>query len=124
MMAGEQSALAPKDKGPVKAFLRDYVDAHRHVMGLFMPLAILVIASLLLPMPQIQRIFSQACMALIAAMILEGILLGRQATKQVRLRFPKERISGRSIGWYTFARSSQLRRLRIPKPRVKIGDKI
>jgi hypothetical protein len=124
MMAGDQSALLAKDRGPVKAFIRDFVDAHRHVMGLFMPLAGLVMLSLVLPIRQIEHIFTSACMALMAAMILEGILLGRQVTKQVRKRFPKERISAPGIGWYAFSRASQLRRLRIPKPRVRIGDTV
>jgi hypothetical protein len=124
MMAGDQSALLAKDRGPVKAFIRDFVDAHRHVMGLFMPLAGLVMLSLVRPIPQIEHIFTPACMALMAAMILEGILLGRQVTKQVRERFPKEQISAPGIGWYAFSRASQLRRLRIPKPRVRIGDTV
>jgi Protein of unknown function (DUF3043) len=124
MIAGDESALPAKDRGPVKAFVRDFVDAHRHVIGLFMPLAGLVALSLALPIPQIQHIFSLACMALIAAMVMEGVLLGRQVTKQARERFPKERISGPGLGWYAFARASQLRRLRIPKPRVLIGDTV
>lgn len=124
MMAGDQSALLAKDRGPVKAFVRDVVDAHRHVIGLFMPLAGLVMVSLVLPIPQIAGYFRFVSMALIVAMVLEGVLLGRQVNKQVRERFPKEQVSTFGLGWYAFSRASQLRRLRIPKPRVRIGDTV
>jgi len=124
MMAGDESALMAKDRGPVKRFLRDFVDSRRHLLGLFMPLAFLVLLSLTLPIPQVQHYFQLFTMAAVTAMVLEGVLLGRQATKLVRERFPKERIGAFGVGWYTFARSSQLRRLRIPKPQVNIGDQV
>lgn len=124
MMAGDNSALMPRDRGPVKAFVRDAVDARRHVIGLFMPLAGLVFISLVLPIPQIQQMFSLFCIAMMASMVLEGVLLGRRITRQVRERFPKEEIVGFSIGWYAFTRASQLRKLRVPKPRVNIGDAV
>lgn len=124
MMAGDQSALLPRDRGPVKAYARDMVDSRRHLMGFFMPLAGLVFVSLVLPIPQVQQIFSYCCMAAMFAMALEGVLLGRQVTKKARERFPKEQIRGPGLGWYTFARASQLRRLRVPKPQVQIGDTV
>lgn len=124
MKRGDDSALPTRDKGPVKAFVRDAVDARRHLMGLFLPLAGLVFLSLVLPIPQIQQYISVFCMAMMAAMILEGALLGRRVVKQARERFPKEQISGPGLGWYTFARASQLRKLRVPKPRVDVGASI
>jgi hypothetical protein len=124
MMAGDQGALLPRDRGPVKAFARDMIDSRRHLMGFFMPLAGLVFVSLVLPIPQIQQIFSYCCMAVMLAMAMEGVLLGRQVAKKARERFPKEKISGPGLGWYSFARASQLRRLRVPKPRVEIGETV
>jgi len=124
MMAGDERALLPRDRGPVKAFVRDLVDSRRHVIGLFMPLAGLVFLSLVLPIPRIQQVFSLICMAMMAAMVLEGVLLGRRVTQQAREKFPKETISAGSVGWYAFSRASQLRKLRVPKPRVDIGAKL
>src|SRR5258705_531502 len=40
MMAGEDAYLLPRDKGPVRRFVRDAVDSRRNVLGLFMPPAI------------------------------------------------------------------------------------
>jgi hypothetical protein len=124
MLAGDERALMPRDRGPVKAFVRDFVDARRHLIGLFMPLAALVFVSLILPVPRLQSMVSLFCMAMLAAILLEGVLLGRRVIKAAREKFPKEQISGPSVGWYAFSRASQLRKLRVPKPRVKIGASV
>ena len=124
MMAGEDKYLLPRDRGPVKAFIRDTVDARRNLMGLFMPLAILVFAALLTPLVIVQQYATLVTTFMLLAMVLEGIVLGRIVTKRVREKFPTEPIRGLSIGWYSFIRASQLRRLRVPKPRVKPGDTV
>jgi Protein of unknown function (DUF3043) len=124
MMAGDERALMPRDRGPVKAYVRDVVDSRRHLIGLFMPLAALVFVSLILPIPRLQSLVSLFCMAMLAAIVLEGVLLGRRVSKAAREKFPKEQVSGVSIGWYSFSRASQLRKLRVPKPRVKIGAEV
>ncbi|OZM70015.1 hypothetical protein CFN78_27500 [Amycolatopsis antarctica] len=124
MNAGEDKYLLPRDRGPVKAFVRDLVDSRRHVLGLFMPLAIVVFVALLVPFPQVQQYATLLCTVMLLFMIVEGFLTGRKVTKAVRERFPNELVKGRSIGWYSFIRASQLRKLRVPKPRVKVGDTV
>jgi hypothetical protein len=124
MMAGEDKYLLPRDRGPVKAYIRDLVDSRRNLMGLFMPLAILVFVALLTPSMAVQRYATLATTFMLIAMIIEGLVLGRIVTRRVRAKFPAEPIKGLSIGWYAFIRASQLRRLRVPKPRVKPGEAV
>jgi hypothetical protein len=122
MMAGEDKYLMPRDRGPVKAFVRDLVDSRRNLLGLFMPLAILVFVALLIPNFAIQQYATLLCLIMLVLMIVEGIMNGRRVAKLARAKFPKETIRGASIGWYAFVRGSQLRKLRVPKPRVRPGD--
>ena len=124
MMAGDDKFLMPRDKGPVKAYVRDVVDSRRNLLGLFMPLAILVFVALLVPSPAIQQYATLLCLIMLVAMIFEGIVNGRRVAKLAKARFPKEVIKGGSIGWYAFVRGSQLRKLRVPKPRIRPGDPI
>ncbi|WP_285753807.1 DUF3043 domain-containing protein [Lentzea sp. NBRC 105346] len=124
MLAGDDKYLLPRDRGPVKAYIRDLVDSRRNLMGLFMPLAILVFVALLVPSVKIQQYATLATTFMLLAMIVEGFVLGRLVTKRVRQKFPNEPIKALSIGWYSFIRASQLRRLRVPKPRVSPGDAI
>jgi hypothetical protein len=124
MMAGDEKYLMPRDRGPVKAFIRDSVDSRRNLLGLFMPLAILIFVALLVPNPAVQSYTTLLCLLMLVAMVVEGILLGGRLTRKVRAKFPKEPVRGLSVGWYAFIRASQLRKLRVPKPRVRPGDKV
>ena len=121
MAAGDDKFLMPRDRGPVKAHIRDLVDSRPHLMGLFMPLAIVVVLSLLIPVFAIQQYLSLFSLIALTAMILEGILLGTTITKKTRAKFPNATVGALGTGWYAFTRASQLRRLRIPKPRVERG---
>ena len=122
MAAGDERYLLPRDRGPVRAYIRDTVDSRPHLMGLFMPLAVVVLASLVVPVPAAQQYLSLFSLLALTAMIIEGIFLGVSITRKARAKFPDERINGLSTGWYAFTRASQPRRLRLPKPRVKRGD--
>ncbi|HEY6421676.1 MAG TPA: DUF3043 domain-containing protein [Pseudonocardiaceae bacterium] len=118
MMAGDEKYLQPRDRGPVKAYVRDLVDSRRHITGLFMPLALLVIVVILLPSPVVQQYVSLLSMAMLVTMIVEGVLLGRIVNRRVRERFPGTAEAGTSLGFYAMTRATQLRKLRVPKPRV------
>ncbi len=121
MAAGDDKFLMPRDRGPVKAFVRDVVDSRPHLMGLFMPLAIIVVLSLLVPVREVQSYLSLFSLVALTSMIIEGILLGASTTRRARAKFPNEKIGALGTGWYAFTRATQLRRLRIPKPRVQRG---
>jgi hypothetical protein len=121
MAAGDQRYLLPRDRGPVRAYVRDLVDSRPHLSGLFMPLALIVVASLVLPFPDAQRLLSLFCTVALATMVVEGIVLGIQVSRKARAKFPQEKVNALGLGWYAFTRASQLRRLRVPKPRVKRG---
>ncbi len=121
MAAGDDKYLLPRDRGPVKAYIRDVVDSRPHLMGLFMPLAVIVVLSVVLPFPGLQQYLSLFSLIALVTMVGEGLLLGLSTTKKARVKFPDAKIGGLATGWYTFTRASQLRKLRIPKPRVQRG---
>lgn len=120
MLAGEDKYLLPRDKGPVRAFARDLVDARRNLVGLFMPLALLLIFALFLS-PAVQAFVTLAMFVMMLFMVIEGVFIGRQINNRVRERFPDTPDGGFKLGWYAFVRASQLRKMRAPKPRVERG---
>jgi hypothetical protein len=113
-----------RDKGPVRAFVRDVVDSRRHLMGLFMPLAVLVLLAMISQQPIIEAYAAPGTLVVLVIMALEGLWLGRYVVRRVRQKFPEASDRPLSLGWYAFVRASQIRRLRIPKPRVQIGDAV
>jgi Protein of unknown function (DUF3043) len=124
MMAGEDSYLLPRDKGPVRRFARDIVDSRRiSVLGLFMPAALALIF-IMLAIPQVQFYISPAMLVLMAIMALDGLLLGRKVNRLVDEKFRDNTESSWKLGFYAASRASQLRRMRAPRPQVNRGDKI
>lgn len=123
MLAGEDKYLLPRDKGPVRAFVRDVVDARRNLVGLFMPMALVLILSMFAA-PELQSIVTLAMLVMMAFMVAEGFLLGRVVNNRVRERFPDTADTGFRLGWYAFVRASQMRKMRAPKPRVGPGDAV
>jgi hypothetical protein len=121
MDAGDDRYLLPRDRGPVRAYIRDVIDSRPHLIGMFMPLAVLVLVAVVLPIPAIQQYLSLFCLLALIVMIGEGVLLGMSVTRKARAKFPSEDIRALSTSWYCFTRASQVRKLRTPKPRVQRG---
>jgi hypothetical protein len=125
MMAGEDAYLLPRDKGPVRRYVRDVVDSRRNALGLFMPAALaLIFFMLAIPSPALQRPLSYAMPLLIVIMAIAGLLVGRKVNKLVDEKFPDNTESGWKLGFYAASRASQLRRMRAPRPQVNRGDKV
>jgi hypothetical protein len=125
MMAGEDAYLLPRDKGPVRRYIRDVVDSRRNVLGLFMPAALaLIFVMLSVPSLTVQRLLSPAMLVLVLIMVADGFWLGRKVNKLVDQKFPDNVESRWKLGFYAASRASQLRRMRAPRPQVNRGDKI
>ncbi|MFC8044384.1 DUF3043 domain-containing protein [Nocardia sp. NPDC057353] len=123
MLAGEDKYLLPRDRGPVRAHVRDIVDARRNLVGLFMPMALVLILSMFAA-PGLQTIVTLAMLVMMAFMIIEGVFLGRIVNNRVRERYPDTTDTGFKLGWYAFVRASQIRKMRAPKPRLTPGDPV
>jgi hypothetical protein len=122
MAKGDDRYLPARDRGPVRAYVRDVVDSRPHLLGLFMPLALIVVLSVLLPVPVAQRYMSLFSLFMLMVMIAEGVYLGLTVMQKVRAKFPKEDVNALGVGWYAFTRATQPRKLRMPKPRVERGE--
>ena len=123
MLAGEDKYLLPRDQGPVRAYVRDLVDARRNLVGLFMPMALVLILSMFVA-PGLQTIVTLALLVMMVFMIIEGFVLGKIVNNRVIERFPDTTDTGFKLGWYSFVRASQIRKMRAPKPRVGPGDAV
>ncbi|WP_232321032.1 DUF3043 domain-containing protein [Mycobacterium shimoidei] len=122
MLAGDEDYLLPRDKGPVRRFVRDVVDSRRNLLGLFTPSAIALLL-IMFAVPQLQLLLSPAMMVLMLLMVIDGVILGRKVSRMVDEKFPDNTESRWRIGLYAAGRASQLRRMRAPRPQVKRGSK-
>lgn len=122
MMAGDDRYLMPRDRGPVRAMVRDIVDTRRNLMGLFMPLVLVVFAGTIVQNIVVQQYVTLLCLVLLVTMMIEGVLLGRNVNKRVRAKYPDAKDRSLSLGWYAFTRGMQIRKLRVPRPRYTPKD--
>ncbi|MFN8199433.1 MAG: DUF3043 domain-containing protein [Nakamurella multipartita] len=108
MMAGDERYLLPRDRGKVRAYVRDLVDARRNVAGILLPIAVLSFVILLVPVQLIQAYGPLVLLVAIAAAVIDSIIFGRQISKKVAL--PRratalgQSTKGYSLGFYAFNR--------------------
>lgn len=126
MMAGDENYLMERDRGPEKRLVRDWVDAHRYIMNLFLPMTFVVIIVMLIGMrnPAMANLSSFIMMGVFVIMIAEGVWLGRKINRLVNERFPKNPHSGFSLGMYAFTRATMIRKMRTPAPQKRPGDNV
>lgn len=114
---GDESALPARDRGPVRRWVRDYVDSRWSVISWFIPAALLILV-----LSPFGMIGAAVQIVFVVAVIIETTLTTRRIRAEVQRRFPGQSTKG--LGYYAFSRSMMFRRMRMPKPRVERGAKI
>ena len=121
-LRGDESALPVRDRGPVRKYVRNYVDSRRSTGEYFLPIIFVVLVLTLIPLPAVQIGAIALMYAVLLLAVVDGIFLSRKIRKSVQAKFPGAETKG--LGMYAWLRSTQMRRLRAPHPQVKIGDSI
>lgn len=117
LRTGDERHLPPRDRGPIKRYARDLVDARRTVAEFFLPLALLILVLTFTSSPQLELIGSTLWMVLVVMIVVDSVLLVLRLKRGLRRSFPDE--SHRGAVPYALMRSMQIRRFRLPPPRVK-----
>ena len=121
MMAGDERYLSPRDKGPERRFVRDYVDSRRTLAEFFLPTILIVLVLSLVRSPQIQLLSTLLWLGTLVLVMIDLAVIAVRVKREVRRRFPDDQ---RGHVFYTIARATQMRRLRLPKPTVKPGTPV
>ena len=122
MRRGEEWALPAKDKGPVRALARDYVDSKRRFSEFYMYGLVVLLFLLFLHSAVIQTVLPVVLIVMVLIMAGEGFWIGSRVAKLAAERYPGQ--STRGIKMYSGMRALQIRQLRFPKPRVKPGASV
>jgi hypothetical protein len=124
MRTGDDRYLPAADKGPVRRFARDYVDARYSAMEFALP--VLLVVSLVgvvfsSQFPWLAGVVNLLFLAMILMIAADWFLLSAGLRKAVSVKFPKESTKG--LSFYAVRRTMQMRRWRMPKPMVQRGEK-
>jgi hypothetical protein len=120
-LRGDENALPLRDRGPEKKFVRNYIDARRSIGEYFLPVIGFVLVLSLIPVGAFAIAGIVIMYSVLLFSVVDGYFLSRKIKSEVAKRFPDKSTKG--LGLYGWLRSTQMRRMRAPKPQVKAGDK-
>lgn len=120
MKTGEDRYLLARDKGPVRRFVRDFVDTRWSAVELMIPVLVLSMVLGYSGNAQASIISTYLLMVMFVIVLVEMTALRFRIRKEVAKRFPGEPLKG--LAYYSIMRAMQIRFLRLPKPQVKRGQ--
>ena len=104
------------------ALARDFIDSKRRVSEYYMYILVVLLAAVFVRSTAAQAIISPLVLVLIAVILIDASLIRRSLRKLMAERLPNESMKGLTA--YAVMRALQIRRFRVPTPRVRPGDKI
>ncbi|OLT54080.1 DUF3043 domain-containing protein [Cellulosimicrobium sp. CUA-896] len=118
MQTGDERYLPPRDKGPVKRYVRDYVDARWNLGEFFLPVALVFIVLSLFTASNTDLAFVtvMALYAIVLLTVVDAFVMWRRLRKRIVAKFGEV---PRGTVMYAVMRAFQLRRARLPKPAHK-----
>lgn len=118
--AGDERYLTPRDKGPQRRFIRDWVDARRGVGEFTLPIMFAIVIWTFIPT---QWAYTGAIVmwALVLVIVVDSTVMSIFLKRLLKQKFGADKIE-RGWRFYAISRSIQMRILRLPKPQVKRGQ--
>lgn len=118
---GDERYLPARDKGPVRKFARDFVDSRFAIAEYFLPMAVVILVLSMIRVGSLQNIALLLWLFVIVAIVVDSAVTGFRLRKILAERFPNENRKGAVA--YALMRTLQMKRLRLPKPQVKRGER-
>ena len=106
----------------MRALARDYVDSKRRISEYYMYILLVLVVALFLRSKAAQEFISPLILVLVFVIVVDAQLIRRGLNRLVAERLPGQSTRGLTV--YAVMRALQIRRFRIPVPRVHPGDKI
>jgi len=128
MRAGEEKFLPARDQGPVKRFVRDWVDSRITFTEFLLPMLLVIMVLSLAGgsgsagnPSTASKVANYLWTASILLLLVDVVYTRIRLRSALKRRFPEENLRGTTF--YAFIRVLQVRPLRLPKPKVKIGQR-
>jgi Protein of unknown function (DUF3043) len=119
LKAGDERNLPLRDRGPVRKYARDLVDSRRSVAEFFLPFALVILVLSFAPNNGWRTIGSTLWLVLVVLIIVDSVVMAMRLRRGLRKNFPDQPTRG--VLPYTLMRSMQIRRFRLPPPRLRAG---
>jgi Protein of unknown function (DUF3043) len=122
MKSGDDRYLPARDKGPVRRFIRDYVDSRFSFIELLLPVMVVVLVLGWSGSPALASFANATLLAVLLVIVVEVVRMRSRLRKELQQRFPDQPQNG--TVYYAVMRSLQMRFMRMPRAQVKIGQQL
>lgn len=122
MKTGDERYLPARDQGVVRRYIRDRIDSRLSAAEFLLPLLVAIMIMTYSSNPTLNRYGQSLWLVTILLVTFDTVWLVFLIKRELRKRFPDE--SHKGATFYAVLRAMQLRFLRLPKPRVKLGQKL
>jgi hypothetical protein len=122
MRTGDDRYLPARDRGPVRRFIRDYVDSRFSFIELLIPLMLAVLILGWTGNSTVTTYANLAMLSVFALIVVDLLRLRFRLRRELSARFPDAPANGAT--YYAVARSMQMRFMRLPKAQVKVGQQL
>jgi hypothetical protein len=122
MRDGEEKYLLPRDKGPVRRFIRDFVDSRFSFIELIIPMLVITMVLGYSGNDTLRSIGNSVLFGSVLLVAVDMFVLRFRLRRQLAARFPDESVKGTT--YYAVTRAMQMKFMRLPKPKVKIGQEL
>ena len=122
MRTGDERYLPARDRGKVRRYVRDRVDSRLSAAEFLLPLLVVIMVLSYSGNPTLMRYGQSLWLVVVVVVSADTLLLLFRMKRELKQRFPDESYKGTTA--YAILRAMQLRFLRMPKPQVKLGQKL
>ncbi len=120
MVTGDERHLPPRDKGPVRRYIRDYVDARWNLAEFMLPVMVLVLALSFLRYATVLALVTALTYGIILVAVADTFFMWRRCRSRLVEKFGADKV-GKGGGMYAAMRAFQMRRFRMPRAMVDRG---
>ena len=120
MAAGDERYLGPRDRGPQRRFARDWIDSRFNIGEFVLIFLVLMFVVLLFSQQTISPVFIWVVYGYIGLCVIDALITTTRMQGEIRRKYGAVQ---RGTRWYATMRSFTIRRMRLPKPQVKRGQR-
>jgi hypothetical protein len=122
MKTGDERYLPARDQGPVRRFVRDYVDSRFSVIEMLLPVMLVVLILGWTGSAALASFANAALLAVLLVIVVEVIRMRFSLRKELERHCPGQPQNGTTF--YAVMRALQMRFMRMPRAQVKIGQQL
>jgi hypothetical protein len=121
LKSGDERFLPARDRGPVRRYIRDWIDSRIVFAELLLPLLLSILVLQSTGRDNLVALSNLLWSLSVLVLVADTLWMRFRLMRELKRRFPDESLKGTTF--YAFTRALQFRFMRLPKPKVRLGGR-